>query len=273
MRKYIVKSGDTLARIARLFYDDEAKYQDLAQENRIINPDIIHAGQVLRIPGTDIDGATFQLPPAEYYAELQAKRIIVLHFTAGLTASGAYHTFLNSPSRVAAPYLIDRDGRVYELFAPEYWAIHLFRHKPGEYPIYYDLERCTVPVEIVNVGPLKPDADNPEQLNWWVPPDAYTGRETFRTSWCTKNENKKYAALTDRGINYFAKYTDEQYTSLQNLIDHLCARFSIPKQAPADRLATNLEALTNFYGIASHQNFRQDKWDVGPAFEWDKIGL
>ena len=31
--------------------------------------------------------------------------------------------------------------------------------------------------------------------------------------------------------------------------------------------------FSSFQGVVSHQNFRTDKWDLGPAFNWDRLGL
>ena len=28
-----------------------------------------------------------------------------------------------------------------------------------------------------------------------------------------------------------------------------------------------------YKGVSSHANFSQDKWDIGPAFPWDRLGL
>lgn len=50
MKKYKVKKGDTLRRIAILFYNDPDKYIIIAEENKIINPNNIKVGQVLIIP-------------------------------------------------------------------------------------------------------------------------------------------------------------------------------------------------------------------------------
>jgi hypothetical protein len=35
----------------------------------------------------------------------------------------------------------------------------------------------------------------------------------------------------------------------------------------------DLAHYAGFQGIAAHHNFRKDKWDVGPAFDWDRLGL
>ena len=53
-------------------------------------------------------------------------------------------------------------------------------------------------------------------------------------------------------------------------------RFAIPKRLPALAQRTVADPagyFKDFSGIASHQNFRADKFDVGPAFPWDSITL
>ncbi len=282
MRTYVIRPGDTLTSIAKHFYNDFTKYTVIADANNITNPNAIRVGQTLKIPDLsidpsiadiDIDSATFQLPPREYFHEVHPKQMIVLHFTAGSSASSAFSTFKNNRSRVGTPFILDRDGRIYEIFPPRYWAIHLFRHRRGEFPIFYRLEKRTIPIEIVNVGPLKPDTRDRDRLNWWPPSHAITGRETYGTRWATKDAKEKYEKKSFRGIDYFASFTDAQYTSLGKLIDYLCLHFNIPKEPPPDKLETNLEDMINFRGIASHLNFRSDKYDIGPAFDWSKIGL
>lgn len=49
---YTVKSGDSLSRIARHFYGDAMKWKAIWEANKAIvkNPDLIHPGQVLKIP-------------------------------------------------------------------------------------------------------------------------------------------------------------------------------------------------------------------------------
>ncbi|MGB3341991.1 MAG: peptidoglycan-binding protein LysM [bacterium] len=52
---YIVKSGDTLSKIAKQIYSDARKYSIIFEANRDIlkDPNIIHPGQKLRIPKID----------------------------------------------------------------------------------------------------------------------------------------------------------------------------------------------------------------------------
>lgn len=49
---YTVRNGDSLWRIAKRFYRDPYRYVDLCRANRevLINEDILHVGQVLRVP-------------------------------------------------------------------------------------------------------------------------------------------------------------------------------------------------------------------------------
>jgi nucleoid-associated protein YgaU len=51
-RKYTVKSGDTLSKIAKEFYGDASKYKEIFNANRdqLDNPDRIKPGQELTIP-------------------------------------------------------------------------------------------------------------------------------------------------------------------------------------------------------------------------------
>ncbi|MDO6759585.1 LysM peptidoglycan-binding domain-containing protein [Tamlana sp. 2_MG-2023] len=50
--RHTVKSGETLGKIAKQYYDNASKYQDIFKANSDIlkNPDLIHPGQELIIP-------------------------------------------------------------------------------------------------------------------------------------------------------------------------------------------------------------------------------
>ncbi len=50
---YTVVSGDSLSKIAKHYYGDANKWHRIHEANRdqISNPDLIHPGQKLRIPG------------------------------------------------------------------------------------------------------------------------------------------------------------------------------------------------------------------------------
>jgi len=50
--RHVVKSGESLSKIAKLYYGDAMKYQKIfsANTNILNNPDVIHPDQVLVIP-------------------------------------------------------------------------------------------------------------------------------------------------------------------------------------------------------------------------------
>ncbi|WP_339096860.1 LysM peptidoglycan-binding domain-containing protein [Deinococcus sp. VB343] len=48
---YTVKAGDSLSKIAEKYYGDAMQYKKIAHYNNISNPDLIHPGQKIRIPG------------------------------------------------------------------------------------------------------------------------------------------------------------------------------------------------------------------------------
>jgi len=51
-RTYTVAAGDSLSKIAKKFYGDANKWKRIFEANRdsVKNPDLIHPGQVLKIP-------------------------------------------------------------------------------------------------------------------------------------------------------------------------------------------------------------------------------
>lgn len=52
-RTHVVAKGDSLSKIARQYYGDANQWQRIYDANRdqISNPDLIHPGQNLKIPG------------------------------------------------------------------------------------------------------------------------------------------------------------------------------------------------------------------------------
>jgi LysM repeat protein len=286
MMIYKVKTGDSLSKIARKF---DVSMEAVATLNGITNPDRIRVGQELRIPEntTDIMTSTvaptesppvsevrsgdppvnrsrFRLPAKEYCPEVMKKDLIVLHFTAGKTAQSAYQSWLNNPVAVATAYLVDRDGKIYEVFDPAHWAYHLgVKGSRGKH------DRRSIGIEIASVGPLKPSQTKADQLNWWPP-----GNE-WRTRYCHRDESDRYVNSAYRGIDFFASIPAIQQDSVAALTRYLCDRFEVPKTIPSSTRRTKYSAeyFGNFSGVASHQNFRSDKWDVGPAFDWDRLGF
>ena len=82
-------------------------------------------------------------------------------------------------------------------------------------------------------------------------------------------------AANFRGKSHFASFPDVQVDAVAALVRMLCAQFSIPPSLPplSQRFTCDVNAFSTYTGVSSHANFRQDKWDIGPAFPWDRLGL
>jgi N-acetyl-anhydromuramyl-L-alanine amidase AmpD len=218
--------------------------------------------------GVAVDRSTFVLPPKEFIAQETPKDMIVLHFTAGRTARSAFDTWRNDPRRIGTAYLVDVDGTIYEVFPPKFWAAHL--GIPGTKNVH---DRRSIGIEIANVGPLQPSAENPQILNWWLPRTA--GSPEFTTKFCGLDEIDKFTRADFRTKRHFAAFPDVQIDAVAALVRGLCEEFDIPATLPsgARRFDSDPSSFATYKGVCSHANFRQDKWDIGPAFAWERLGL
>ncbi len=283
MKQYTIKPGDSLSKIAKRF---GVQVEALTQVNSIKNPNRISVGVVLTIPETSSDAmdaiepiisappATgddpdappinrkrFILPAKEYFPEVIKKDLIVLHYTAGRSAKSAYLTWVKNPVAIATAYVIDPDGTIYEFFDPSHWAWHLGAGGKRQ-------NSRSIAIELANVGPLKIDAEKEDQpLNWWP--------NKWKTRFCARDEKDKYVEATFRGIDFFASIPETQQDVTGKLVRHLCNRFEIPKKIPASKrlMERDVAFFSGFKGVVSHQNFRKDKWDMGPSFNWDRLGF
>lgn len=191
-----------------------------------------------------------------YYKVKSEKSKIVLHFTAGFIQPDIGE--LTRETKVSVAYVLARSGDLYELFDPEFWSYHLGAKAAGGNT---KMSKSSIGIEVSNVGPLTLD-NNTGFLNTW------SGR-----AYCSLDQTEAYVYIPDgfRGYNYFATFTTEQYKVLDSLITDLCREYNILRKlpSPADRVKKWTSDPGD--GIWSHQNFRQDKVDIGPGFDWSRI--
>lgn len=210
---------------------------------------------------------TLQLPKGAYRDSVFEKRHIVLHHTAGYNAAGALATWKRSQSRDGTAFIVDRDGSIYQTFDPRYWAVHIYRHDSGENPDFYTLEKVSIGIEIVNLGPLSRGTGSKNKDGLYT----YTGKK-----YCTLSDTQLYVAEEWKGHKYWHAYTNAQYDAVRLLLRELERDFQIPMLAAplGDRLAVwDTKALLGYRGITSHCNYRKDKTDLSPAWEWKRAGL
>jgi N-acetyl-anhydromuramyl-L-alanine amidase AmpD len=215
----------------------------------------------------EIDRKTYRLTPDQYMPEPQKKDMIVLHYTAGASAAGAFASWTTPvkgrQQRVATAYVVDLNGTIYEMFPPRSWAYHLGMNAPENPNWIHD--RRSIGIEIVNPGPLRMDGTDAKRLNWYP--------MNFGARWCGLDEKNKYVKAPWRGFDYWASFPEDQAAAVRDLVVDLCARFGISTTTPP---AAKLEQCDpkffgTFKGIASHQNFRADKSDIGPAWDWKAL--
>lgn len=193
-----------------------------------------------------------------YYQEQTLKRKIIIHFTMGYL-KGDIATL--TKDFVSVPFVIGRNGNIYNLFPSKYWSYHL---GPGAIGGNTAMSKECIGIELSNIGPLKRIGEH--LVTSYSDTDVYCS--LLETQYFTKL-SAKY-----RGYDYYAKFTDNQYQSLIKLINFLCQKYNLPKNfLPVDNRfnVMNEMAFRNYTGIATHVNCRTDKVDIGPAFDWDKV--
>lgn len=211
------------------------------------------------------------------FQETSTKTQIVLHHTVGL-AEGDLRTLTREDFHVSTAYILGRDGTIYQVFSPHQWSYHLgdtkvVANKTGS--------KRAVGIEISNYGWLTDKGDG----------KLYT---LYDQEYCSKEDTEAYVELSQpyRFHKYYATFTEEQYESVIIMLRYLCKEFNIPKTfVPSDSAKeaagdwNNIPRFNLFandaeaqkYGICSHVNYRNvvnavaGKWDLGPAFDWNKV--
>ena len=200
----------------------------------------------------NINNTTLRLTDGCYFPEKIAKSLVLMHFTAGTTAKGAVDYWKILKNGISAPYVVDTDGTIYETYNPEFWSYHLgFKGTHAH-------DKRSVAIEVVNPGPLVLTGDT---LYFWP--------KNFKEKYCMASETNRYVNSTlYRGYSHFAAFTKAQMDVIPTLVQNICDRFKIPYEAIEDPLTFQPDYASRFNGIVSHSNFRADKYDVGPAFDW-----
>lgn len=216
----------------------------------------------------------YRLTDDNYYKTETVKTHICLHHTVGGSAISTFNWWKSQPIHIATPYIIDRDGTVYEVFDPKYWAHHLGLHhaKNTEY------NKQTIGIELASEGALRggdelnnscrePDFDEDWLYAFDIDTPPFSRAKKLYNKW---NDMDKYwtAPNTFRGYNYFDKYDEPQLKSTVELVKWLCETFGIRKSL-FDHFDYDVTVLEPDGGIFTHTHVRRDKSDLCPAFSWE----
>lgn len=299
--EYRVTPGDSLSKIILRYYGrfNEQILKRVVEVNHITDPNKINVGQVLQLPDglenfqkqpvkipeakedmrktesitepnqaftvADMENNFIlkELPKGNYFGEEFPKDMIVLHLTAGYSWEGAYSTFLNQTKQqknqgVATPFIIGTKGPKYivKLFDEKFWGYHLGQ---DEYFNNHGNDKRSIGIEITNVGPVW--FENGIWKDYWQK---------------KKNKGVTLEESIVKGKNRDAqggvKFPDEQVVAVCNLVNYLCNKWNIKKQVPKDKMSFQLPKLNKFKGVTAHMMFRrQGKYDMGPAWPWNKM--
>lgn len=230
--------------------------------NRVDSHGKLHtlSNESIEIPGENASMHYLRVKPdsgdeSYFYRSRVDKDQIVLHYTLGYL-KGDIATLTQHDYHVSVPFIIGRNGGIYNLFFSGYWAYHL---GPGALGGNAKRSKRTIGIELSNIGGLH-RTDN--------------GMATYYTDiYCDTNQSGYYVHQPYRRFDYYATFTDAQYDSLIILLRYLTARYGIQRKFldKPERYETD-RSVIEFGGIVSHVNYRSSgKEDIGPAFDWDRV--
>lgn len=186
-------------------------------------------------------------PHDTYYYKAETKKTqICLHFTVGVI-SGDIATLSKDNNHVSVSYVVDRQGRIYQLFDDKYWSYHLGNAAIGGNST---LSKKSIGIEISNYGPLTFDGTSYK--------DAYGSVFTTDPVYVTETSY--------RGYNYYEKMGENQMKAVCYLLKYLTDTKGIPDTFKSD-MGTVFGSATdaqNFKGIYCHTDVRADKFDWPP---------
>lgn len=203
--------------------------------------------------GNDVKIYSIRPDYDSYYRKDEIKKLsICLHFTVGYIKSDT--TALSTKDNyVSVSYVVDRCGRIYEMFPDTMWSYHLGSGTVGGNGA---MSKQAIGIEISNYGPLKSSGDSLIDI--------------YNHEYCKKSETDYYYEQNFRGYEYYASMTDEQINAVAALVKYLGRKHDIPMNfKPDDALFASDAEAQAFKGIFYHTNVRKDKydWPFGPPIK------
>jgi len=208
-----------------------------------------------------------QVPWLKYYREEFPKDQIVLHHTvSGPGIEGDLNTWKNFKSHIATCMIIERDGKINQLFSSKYWGYHLGVGKVS-------LDQKSIAVELDNWGGLYlgdgsernfgKNFDGTYKIIRTIPGKFYTVYGN------TVDIPVVYYPKGFRGYYYYEAYTYEQLKSLGELLLFWNKKYNISLIYNEDMWDVSQRALNGERGVWTHVSYRSpsEKQDCHPQPE------
>jgi hypothetical protein len=199
---------------------------------------------------------SLRLSEDQYFPVARPKSGIAIHHTVGGSAESTFRwwqvdrTGSGRHKRVATAYLVDRDGTVFEVFDPGAWAYQFGLTWPDAERLRF--EQRFVGIEIASAGGLT-------EREGGLHAAGHVWRRAQRA-----REQAFDAGRVWRGYRWFDRYARRQLDAVGQLVDQLCARFTISRRYPDPPFEYYGRALSDFEGVIGHAMVRSDKSDPAP---------
>lgn len=211
-------------------------------------------------PGTPwIDRQKYRLQSGQYLKTAKPKSLVALHHTAGGSAGSTFKWWNEGdPRRIGTAFLVARDGTIFEIFDPKFWAWHLGVKDD-------QIEKRSIGIEICNWGQL---TEKGGHLHTW------SGRNLGNIETLVHAGTVAHFPTPWRGGEYYEAYSQDQIDAVCGLVPWLCEKYQIPNDLPEKRHLTGPANVPKFYtfrGVLHHAMLRKDKSDITPNFPWSEL--
>ena len=205
----------------------------------------------------------YPLLPGHWYPQKMQKKYVVWHGTAGRTrhtptgsrpgrATTSIDGWNRDSAQVGAPYVVDRDGTIYQTFDDAEWIYHLgLKGTNGCY------DRASVAIEFANELGLQVDGDQLHAFGMNTPNTIYKG---------------PYLTYQWRGYHHFAQLDEAQVDAGIELTLDICRRHGIDPVFFCPSTSFDYPRCFQVATIVCHSNCRADKTDLClPEWVYEKI--
>jgi hypothetical protein len=194
-----------------------------------------------------IDFKTYQLTENNYHTEVYDKKQILIGNTnrRGMLHYASWIYRLNGKNKKTAAFTVTKEGVIYQHYDPKYYSNFLGQES----------DKITIPIVLENLGWFRKDSINNKYVDWLGNYHVKQVEEVLMKRW--------------RNHLYWDIYTEEQLTSLKELIIQLCDTYNIDKKSIGCNVFN--EDVDLFNGITFRSNYYQELTDVNPSFTFEVL--